>query len=178
MNRTCLQLLTLVAAWLICSSLTALAANAQKPVRPYSIRYTSGRVTNAGWEKVLCDEDPNLKHWNWSATSDYTQSYKRVAPGSYGKARPQSGVYAKPVHLSPLTYAKPRADDIPIVVGDRATIRVRGQAIIPGNDSMVPISPPVLSYGSYLKNPDEETGGSFADSRKVRGQLIKKKTVP
>lgn len=188
MNVPRFKLLTLALACVLCGALTVPAACAQKATRPYEIRYTSGRVTNAGWEKVLVEDDPNLKHWNWSAMSDYTQSYKRVAPGAFQRVRPRNGVYAKPVHLSPLTYAKARPVPAPITVGrsnvrvnaganagmgGAATAGVNGQVLTDDLGFSARDTEPVLSYGSYLRAGDAETVSSQAESRKVQGKLLK-----
>ncbi len=87
----------------------------QQPARNYTpgVRYTTGSVTVSGWEKGLTDGDHNLRHWNWSAVTSYTQSsYGKVPPGAYldkSKMRPPGGIYVKPIHISPDTYANNRA---------------------------------------------------------------------
>jgi hypothetical protein len=71
--------------------------------RPYSIRVTTGAVTNEGFEKDLTNTDPNLRHWCWVPVTTARQAYIHMAPGQvdHGKpnmTRPKS-VYAasKPV---------------------------------------------------------------------------------
>lgn len=84
----------------------------QLPARNYTpgVRYTTGSVTVSGWEKGLTDGDPNLRHWNWSAVTSYTQSvYGKVPAGAYldkSKQRQPGSIYVKPVHINPDTYAK------------------------------------------------------------------------
>ena len=80
------------------------------------VRYTTGAVTVSGWEQTLTTNDPNLKHWNWSAMTSYTQScYGKVPAGAYmNKKRPSGGIYVKPVHVNPETYAQKRLPYPPI----------------------------------------------------------------
>lgn len=77
--------------------------------RPYTIRVTTGAVTNEGFEKDLTNTDPNLRHWCWVPITTARQAYIHMAPGQvdHGKAnvaRPTS-VYAK---YKPVAVAMPR----------------------------------------------------------------------
>lgn len=84
----------------------------QLPARQYTpgVRYTTGSVTVSGWEKGLTDGDPNLRHWNWSAVTSYTQTvYGKVPAGAYldkNKQKPPGSIYVKPIHVSPDAYVK------------------------------------------------------------------------
>jgi hypothetical protein len=84
--------------------------NAPQPGRNYApgVRYTTGAVRVSGWEKTLTDGDPNLRHWNWSAVTTYTQSaYGRVPAGAYlDKKKAPGGIYVKPVQIQPGAYLK------------------------------------------------------------------------
>ncbi len=90
------------------------------------VRYTSGAVTVAGWEKVLTDNDPNLARWNWSAMTSFTQSsYQRVAPGYFvDKNSSRSNVALKPTRT---IYKK--SATLPLPKNDRITTRTRAMIL-------------------------------------------------
>src|SRR5437868_4107187 len=80
------------------------------------VRYTTGSVTTSGWEKSLTDGNPNLKRWNWSSITSYTQGcYNKVPAGAFLKQnkaedpqalKPTGHIYVKPIQVNPETYAK------------------------------------------------------------------------
>lgn len=162
------------------------ASSVQSPQRFIpGVRYTTGAVTTAGWEKTLTDGDPNLKNWHWSAMTSYTQScYNRVPPGAFLPKKNQpaqmqqikqpGSIYTKPVHLSPETYAKKRTQPGVIVVGNgRADTSVSGRVRLPRQVAAVP-APAAKSYGvdygvsGSLRTPQE----SYMASRSVHGRLM------
>src|SRR6516164_9703852 len=79
------------------------------------VRYTTGAVTTQGWEKSLTDADPNLRRWNWSAITSFTQSsYNHLPAGAFLKKnkpeaqqamQPADSKYVKPIKISADTYA-------------------------------------------------------------------------
>ncbi len=155
-------------------------------MRP-GIRYTTGAVTTAGWEKSLTDGDPNLKRWNWSAMTSYTQScYGKVAPGAYVKKinrpgeqtalKPAGSIYVKPIQVSPETYAKKRVQPGVIVVGDTRTgTNLSGKVRIPRHNQIAEApQPEAKSYNvnyvsGSLRTPQND---SYA-SRQVSGRLMR-----
>lgn len=84
--------------------------NTLPPGKNYApgVRYTTGAVRVSGWEKTLTDGDPNLRHWNWSAVTTYTQSaYGKLPAGAFlDKKKSPGGVYVKPVQLPPGAFLK------------------------------------------------------------------------
>lgn len=148
------------------------------------VRYTTGAVTTAGWEKTLTDGDPNLKNWHWSAMTSYTQScYNRVPAGAFLPKRNQpaqmqqikqpGSIYSKPVHISPERYAKKRTQAGVIVVGNgNSTSSVNGKVRMPRQ--IAQSAPAAKTYGvdygvsASLTTPQD----SYMASRHVRGRLL------
>jgi hypothetical protein len=158
--------------------------NAPAPMnmRP-GIRYTTGAVTTAGWEKGLVEGDPNLRRWNWSAMTSYTQSsYNHVAPGALlpkkqvSDAQPlrTGSIYVKPIQVSPEINARRRADQGQIVVGNRnVNTNCNGRVRIPSRPQLA-AAPVAKMYNSYgvsgtLSVPPSD---SSIASRNVFGRLM------
>ncbi|MBX9689292.1 MAG: hypothetical protein K2X27_21460 [Candidatus Obscuribacterales bacterium] len=149
------------------------------------VRYTTGAVTTAGWEKSLTDGDPNLKRWNWSAMTTYTQSsYNKIPAGAFLKKsnraeqpalKPTGSIYVKPVQISADTYAKKRVQPGVIVLGgNNSNSNLSGRVRLP--KQQIAQSAPVaksynVNYGvaGQVHLPSDE---SLA-SRQVHGRLIK-----
>lgn len=174
MARSVSLLYLVLPAALVAAGFTAADAKDKEPGRPYEIRYTSGSVTNKGWEKALCEGDPNLKHWNWSAMTNYTQAYKRFAPGAFeppGK-RKSGGIYVKPIHLPPINNVRPPSP--PVVVGNRTTNNLNGQVRVPKVSALLNAEEPkVLTYSNAsgrLANPSRER---LSEGMTVQGKVIK-----
>lgn len=161
------------------------AAPAQPP-RNYvpGVRYTTGAVTVQGWEKTLTDGDPNLKRWNWSAMTSYTQScYGKVPAGAYAKdKRPSGGVYVKPVHINPDTFAQKRQPFVPITARTPVRNNTPNQTASNVNGTVKFAKPaqqatPAVakSYGSNYTTADvggQVVAGSGSEARDVYGKLM------
>jgi hypothetical protein len=159
--------------------------NRQMPANAIpGVRYTTGSVTTAGWEKSLTDGNPNLKRWNWSSMTSYTQScYNKVPAGAFLKKKPEEQqalkptghIYVKPIAVNPETYAKKRIQPGVIVLGDnRSTGSVSGRVHLP--KQIAQAAPAAKSYnvnygvsGNIRPGHDSE---SLA-SRNVFGHLMK-----
>lgn len=153
-------------------------------MRP-GIRYTTGAVTTVGWEKSLTDGNPNLKKWNWSAMTTYTQSsYNRVPAGTFAKKlnnnnvealKPTGSIYIKPIQVSPETYAKKRVQPSTIVVGNNnSNASVSGKVRLPRTNQIAAVAPAAKSYNNYVSGallPSSED--SFSASRNVTGRLMR-----
>ncbi|MBY0547156.1 MAG: hypothetical protein K2W95_07670 [Candidatus Obscuribacterales bacterium] len=160
------------------------AATPAQPPRNYvpGVRYTTGAVTTAGWEKTLTDGDPNLRHWNWSAMTSYTQSsYGKVAPGAFQKdKRPSGGVYVKPVHINPDTFAQKRAPFVPVSArtnaGSQTASNVSGTVRFPRPASQ-PAEAVAKTYGGNYTNTNvggQVVAGSGSEARDVYGKLVRR----
>lgn len=160
-------------------------SQAQQANMQPGIRYTTGSVTTAGWEKGLTDGDPNLKRWNWSSMTSYTQScYNRVPAGAFLKKnkpdevqalRPPGSIYTNPIKVNPETYAKKHIQPGVIVVGDTSNkSNVSGRVRLPRQ--VAELAPVAKSYnvnygvGGTVRLPHETE--SLA-SRQVFGRLMK-----
>lgn len=164
------------------------AAAPTQPPRNYvpGVRYTTGAVTTAGWEKTLTDGDPNLRHWNWSAMTSYTQSsYGKVPAGAYQKdKRPAGGVYVKPVHINPDTYAQKRQPFAPITARTPARTNAGNQtasnvsATVKFNrPSGQPVEAVAKTYGGNYTNTNvggQVVAGSGSEARDVYGKLVRR----
>lgn len=142
------------------------------------VRYTTGAVTVQGWERSLTQNDPNLARWNWSAMTSYTQSsYGKVPAGHYVNQtqKPQGGIYKKPVHINPETYAQKRITK-PIQIAQRMTSatdlsgQVRFQK--PQAQTMTPVV--AKSYNIDYTNCSGQlrAGRGNDSSQNVYGRLI------
>lgn len=147
------------------------------------VRYTTGAVTTAGWEKSLTDSNPNLKRWNWSAITSYTQSsYNKVPPGAFVQKsnkpelqalKPTGSIYVKPIQVSPEIYAKKRVQPGVIVVGNtNNTSSVSGRVRVPRQ--IIAAQPPAAksyntNYVSGSLRPSDET----LAARNVYGRLMR-----
>jgi hypothetical protein len=154
----------------------------QTPARPIpGVRYTTGSVTTAGWEKSLTDGDPNLKRWNWAAITSYTQSsYNKVPAGALQKKQPQEAqalrplgsIYKKPIHISPETYAQKREEPGVIRVGDTSShADVSGRVSYPKAKA----APAAKSYNSSYNLCGKIKPGQEKESlasRQVYGRLV------
>lgn len=156
------------------------AAQAEQPKRPYSIRYTTGVYSNAGWEKSIIEKDPNLARWNWLSVNSYGQGYIKVAPGQFatGKGqKPQGGHYIKPIHVSPLKYAQRRPE--PVYTSARRNSRNNVCASLRKPQSGVAAAQPAtMSYGNCYgrmqsPNPYPSQVGSTANQQ-CYGKLMSK----
>ncbi|MBY0359300.1 MAG: hypothetical protein K2W82_14965 [Candidatus Obscuribacterales bacterium] len=158
-------------------ALLCLPAQAKEPNRAYEVRYTTGAVTNAGWERTLCDGDPNLKRWNWSAMTSYTQSYKRFAPGAFKKddRKEPGGVYVKPVHLPPIVNDRYRPAPAQIVVGNKVTTGLSGRVRTPHDSKVVAHNneTKVLTYGDLYGRISPVTANAVSEKRDVFGKLMR-----
>jgi hypothetical protein len=144
------------------------------------VRYTTGAVTSSGWEKSLTDNNPNLKRWNWSSITSYTQSsYNKVPAGSvpgnkHDVMRP-GHIYTKPIQISADTYAKKRTQPVAISQGsNRANANVSGRVNFPSEIAQEPEAKSYnVNYGvaGKVKLPHHQTG-SLA-SQQVTGRLMK-----
>lgn len=169
----------------------AAAPAPQQPPRNYvpGVRYTTGAVTTSGWEKTLTDGDPNLRHWNWSAMTSYTQSsYGKVPAGAYQKEkRPSSGVYVKPVHINPDTYAQKRQPFVPIAArtpapartnaGNQTASNVSGTVRFNKPAAGQPVEAVAKTYGSNYTNTNvggQIVAGSGSETRDVYGKLVRR----
>ncbi len=153
-------------------------------MRP-GIRYTTGAVTTAGWEKSLTDGDPNLRRWNWSAMTTYTQScYNKVPAGAFAKKinnnrvddlKPTGSIYVKPIQISPETYAKKRVQPGVIVVGNNnANANVSAKLRLPHNNQIAAATVAAKSYNvNYLNGSLIPSDDSYSSSRNVSGRLMR-----
>lgn len=142
------------------------------------VRYTTGSVTTTGWEKSLTNGDPNLKRWNWSSITSYTQScYNKVPAGAYVKNnRPSGGIYTKPIQINPDTYAKKRIQPgVIVLAGNHANANVSGHVKLPRQIAKEAPAPKSynVDYGvagtvHVPGNPPESLA-----SRQVFGRLMK-----
>lgn len=150
------------------------------------IRYTTGVVTTAGWERNLTDGDPNLKRWNWSAMTSYTQStYNHVAPGAFAKRkdapevaalRPAGSIYVKPIQVSPEINARRRPTPAVIIVGNNnANANVSGRIRTPQQHQIAALAPQARMYNSYGVNGSllTPTDSDAVASRNVSGRLVR-----
>ncbi len=153
-------------------------------MRP-GIRYTTGAVTTSGWEKSLTDNNPNLKKWNWSAMTSYTQScYGKVPAGAYLKKsnkpeevalRPAGSIYTKPIQVSADAFAKKRPTPGVIVVGNsNSNSNVSGR-IRAAKPQIAEAAPVAKSYNSYSDVSGRITApeGQNLASRNVYGRLMR-----
>lgn len=153
-------------------------------MRP-GIRYTTGAVTTAGWEKSLTDGDPNLRRWNWSAMTTYTQScYNKVPAGAFAKKatpnriddlKPTGSIYVKPVQISPETYAKKRVQPGVIVVGNQnSNANVSAKLRLPHHNTNQLAAVPAKSYNvNYVNGSLIPSDDAFNSSRNVSGRLMR-----
>lgn len=159
------------------------ATPAQQAQMLPGVRYTTGCVTTAGWEKTLTDANPNLRRWNWSAMTTYTQScYNKVPAGAFVKKaskpqeamKPVGSVYSKPIHVNPDTFAKPRAPQNTIVVGTgTGTGNVSGRIHVP-KSQIASAAPAAKSYNiNYGVSGTLVPEGESLASRNVHGRLIR-----
>lgn len=158
--------------------------NAPSPMnmRP-GIRYTTGAVTTAGWEKGLTDGDPNLRRWNWSAMTSYTQSsYNHVAPGAMLPKKQVSdlqplrtgSIYVKPIQVSPEINARKRVNQGTIVVGNtNSNANCSGRVRMP-RPQVAAMPPAAKMYNSYSCNGtlSAPPAGESIASRHVFGRLM------
>ena len=146
------------------------------------IRYTTGAVTTAGWEKTLTDGDPNLRRWNWSAMTTYTQScYNKVPPGAFVKKnqkdapalRPTGSIYVKPVHIAADAYVKKDKPQPVMVVGTASgNGSVSGQVRLP-KPVVASVAPAAKSYNvNYVSGTLSVAQGETLATRQVHGRLI------
>lgn len=155
--------------------------NAPMNMRP-GIRYTTGAVTTAGWEKGLVEGDPNLRRWNWSAMTSYTQSsYNHVAPGAMLPKKQVSDVqplrtgsiYVKPIQVSPEINARRRANQGTIVVGNtHSNANCSGRVRMPR--PQIAAAPAAKMYNTYAVNGtlSAPPADSSIASRNVFGRLM------
>ena len=148
------------------------------------IRYTTGAVTTAGWERTLTEGDPNLKRWNWSAMTSYTQtSYNKVAPGAYVKKinngttpalKPAGSIYVKPIQVSPELYAKKRVQPGVIVVGNtNNTSSVSGRVRFPRTNQIAAVAPVAKGYNNYCNGTISVPDSDAFANRNVTGRLMR-----
>lgn len=160
--------------------------NAQNIKMRPGIRYTTGAVTTAGWEKSLTDNDPNLRRWNWSAMTSYTQSmYNHVAPGAMVKKkdtaeiaalRPTGSIYVKPIQVSPEVNARRRVMPSPVVVGNsNSNANCIGRVRVPKQQQIATAAPVAKMYNSYAVNGNLLTPGENESlaNRNVFGRMVK-----
>ena len=155
--------------------------NAPQNMRP-GIRYTTGAVTTAGWERGLVDGDPNLRRWNWSAMTSYTQSsYNHVAPGAMlpkkqvSEMQPlrQGSLYVKPIQVSPEVNARRRVDQGTIVVGNR-NVNTNCSGRVRAPRPQIAAAPAAKMYNSYAVSGtlSAPPAGSSIASHNVFGRLM------
>lgn len=161
----------------------AQAASAQQQRMIPGVRYTTGAVTTSGWEKSLTDGNPNLRRWNWSAITSYTQSsYNKVPPGAFVQKtnkpeqqalKPTGSIYVKPIQVSPEIYAKKRVQPGVIVVGNtNNTSSVSGRVKLP--KQIIASQPPVAkSYNTSYVNGNLRPGDETLAARNVYGRLMR-----
>ncbi len=147
------------------------------------IRYTTGAVTTSGWEKTLTDGDPNLKRWNWSAMTTYTQScYNKVPAGAFVKKnqkdapalKPTGSIYVKPVRIAADAYVKKEKPQPVMVVGTGSnTASVSGHVRLP-KPVVASIAPAAKSYNvNYVSGTLSIPDGESLATRQVHGKLIR-----
>jgi hypothetical protein len=150
--------------------------------RAYSIRVTTGTVTNDGFEKALTETDPNLKHWCWVPVTTMRQAYIHTAPGQvdHGTARMErpKSVYAA---YRPVRAAMPTVNHGDPVMPRQIAWRSGSRGDVNGTVSYAKTpatraaegETKVYSYGDVsgrLRAPRYNT--AFGDSKDCYGKLV------
>lgn len=146
------------------------------------IRYTTGSVTYSGWEKSLTDGDPNLKRWNWSAMTTYTQScYNKVPAGAFLKQnKPEQmkqlktpgSIYVKPVHVETVVPKTKPQGVIWVGTGTNSTGNVSGRVRLP-KQNIASVAPVARSYNvNYVSGNMRIPDGEELATRSVHGRLL------
>jgi hypothetical protein len=157
-------------------------ANMPNIGRAYSIRVTTGTVTNDGFEKALTQTDPNLKHWCWVPVTTMKQAYIHTAPGQVDHGSPKmerpKSVYAA---YRPVRAAMPTVDHGQPFLPRQIAYRSTSRGDVSGTLSYAKTPPARAFTGETKVYSNSDISGrlraprystAYSDSKDCYGKLV------